>query len=75
MAATTRPKPVGLGLKPRFPLRLQRIDDPGLVSPVENHGDPERSSLSAAPGFGIYTRLTGMALNGSVSCWILSASS
>ncbi|MEA2371508.1 MAG: hypothetical protein QOH12_1902 [Solirubrobacteraceae bacterium] len=47
MAATARPKPVGLRFKPCFPLRFQRVDDPGLVGPVDDHGDPERTSLAA----------------------------
>jgi site-specific DNA recombinase len=50
VAATARSKPIGLGLKPCFPLGFQRIDDPGLMSPVENHGDPERAPLAARLG-------------------------
>jgi site-specific DNA recombinase len=48
MAATARPKPIGLRLKPGLPLRLQRIDDPSLMGPVENDGNPERAALAAA---------------------------
>jgi hypothetical protein len=39
MAAAAGPKPMGPRLKPRLPLGLQRIDDPCLMAPVENHGD------------------------------------
>ena len=50
MAAAARPKPVGLRLKPRLPLGLQRVQDPCLVHTVEDHGDPERASLAARLG-------------------------
>jgi site-specific DNA recombinase len=48
VAATAGPKPVGLRLKPGLPLRLQRIHDPGLMDPIENHGNPERTPLRGA---------------------------
>ena len=66
MAATAGPKPVGPRLEPRLPLGLQRVDDPCLVAAVENHGNSERTALAVLPCFGMYTRLTGRALNGSV---------
>jgi hypothetical protein len=47
VAATAGPKPIGLRLKPRLPLGLQRIHDPRLVHTVENHRDPERAPLAA----------------------------
>ena len=64
MAAAAGPKSIGLRLEPRFPLGLQRVHDPGLMAP----GRESRESRAAAalpPAFGIYTRLTGIALNGS----------
>ena len=39
MAAAARPKPVGLRLKPRFPLGLQRVHDPRLMHAICDHGD------------------------------------
>ena len=48
MAATARPKSIGLRLKPRLPLGLQRVHDPCLVHAVDDHGDPERAPLLAA---------------------------
>ena len=71
MAAAAWPKSVGSRLKPRLPLGFQRVDDPGLVHAVDDHGNPERAAL-AAPCFGMYTRLTGRALNGSAWCCTLS---
>jgi DNA invertase Pin-like site-specific DNA recombinase len=35
VAAATRPEPIGPGLEPGLPLRLQRIFDPCLVAPVD----------------------------------------
>jgi len=40
VAATARPEPVGPGLEPCLPLGFQRVDDPGLKAPVDNHPDP-----------------------------------
>ena len=43
MAAAARSKPIALGLEPGFPLRLQRLADPCLVAPVQDHWNAERS--------------------------------
>jgi len=48
MASTARPKPVGLRLKPRLPLGLQRTDDTCLMAPIEDHGNSERMAFGAA---------------------------
>ena len=48
MAAAAGSKSVGPRLEPRLPLGLQRVDDPCLMAPVENHGDSERTPLRAA---------------------------
>ncbi len=72
MAATARPEPIGPRLEPRLPLGLQRVHDPSPMSPVENHVIPSGRRLPLLPRFGMYTRLTGRATNGSVLCCILS---
>ena len=43
MAATARPKAVGLRFEPRLPLRLQRTEDEGLQGPVRDDGNAERA--------------------------------
>ena len=48
MAATARPEPIRPGLEPCFPLGFQRVDDPGLEHPVDDHGNAERALLSGA---------------------------
>ena len=48
MASTARPKPVGLRLKPRLPLGLQRTDHTCLMAPINDHGNSERTTLGAA---------------------------
>ena len=73
MAAAARSKPVGLRLEPGLPLGLQRVDDPSLVGSVRITGIPNGRRLRL-PGLGMYTRLTGMALNGSAFWCTLSAS-
>jgi hypothetical protein len=40
MTATSGSKSIGLRLKPRLPLGLQRVDDPRLVAPVDDHRNP-----------------------------------
>jgi site-specific DNA recombinase len=40
LATTARPKPKGPRLEPRLPLGLQRVDDPSLVAPIDDHGNP-----------------------------------
>src|SRR5712691_4526367 len=39
VAAATRPEPIASGLEPGLPLGLQRLPDPGLVAPVQDHWD------------------------------------
>ena len=73
MAATAGPKPVGLRLKPRLPLGLQRVDDPCLMDRSRITGIPSGRRL--APGLGMYTRLTGRALNASARSCTLATSS
>ena len=53
MAAAAGSKSVGPRLEPRLPLGLQRVDDPCLMAPVENHGNSERTPLALLPGFGM----------------------
>ena len=60
VAATARPESVGSRLEPCLPLGFQRVDDPCLKAPVDDHGNTERALLSVLP-FGMYTRLTGRA--------------
>ena len=50
VAATTRPKAVGLRLEPGLPLGLQRVDRQGLQRPVGDHGNPERAAAPVALG-------------------------
>jgi hypothetical protein len=50
LAGPARPEPVGAGLEPGLPLRLQRILDPCLVAPVCQHRDPERALLPVCLG-------------------------
>src|ERR1700682_5947276 len=45
-AAASGPKPVGTGLEPGLPLRLQRVTDPRLMAPVHDRGDTERPLLA-----------------------------
>ena len=40
MATTARPEPVRPRLEPRLPLGLQPFDDPCLMAPVGDHGNP-----------------------------------
>src|SRR5664279_3435009 len=63
LTATAGPKSVRSRLEPCLPLRLQCVDDPGLLHPFAEHGNPERALLSAC--LGMYTRLTGRACHGS----------
>ena len=48
MAAAAGPKPIGLRLEPRLPLRLQRVERPRLARAVKDHGNSERAALRAA---------------------------
>jgi hypothetical protein len=45
LAAPARPEPIRSGLEPGLPLRLQRVFHPGLMAPVDQHGNPERAKL------------------------------
>ena len=47
VAAAAGPKSVGPRFKPRFPLGLQCVRDPGLLDPVHDHRDPQWSLLAA----------------------------
>lgn len=40
LAAAAGPESIGLRLKPRLPLGLQRVEDPCLVAPIDDHGNP-----------------------------------
>ncbi len=51
VAAATRPKPVRSGLELGLPLRLQRVTDPGLMTPVHDHWDAEGAHLGLVTGF------------------------
>ena len=48
MATAARPESVGPRLEPRLPLGLQRVDDPCLMAPIGDHGNPSSSTLGAA---------------------------
>ena len=74
MAATAGPKPIGPRLEPCLPLGLQRVDDPCLVARGRRSRESRAVAACCCPGLGMYTRLTGMALNGSALCCTLSAS-
>ena len=50
VAATARPKPVGLRLEPGLPLGFQRVDRQGLQAPVGDHGNSERATTPVALG-------------------------
>ena len=50
VAATARPKPVGLRFEPGLPLGFQRVDRQGLQGPVGDHGNPERAAAPVALG-------------------------
>ena len=45
MAATARPEPIRSGLEPGLPLGLQRVLDPVLVTPIQDHWNSERPQL------------------------------
>jgi hypothetical protein len=45
VAAAPGPEPVTAGFEPGFPLRLQRVADPRLMTPVHNHWNAERAEL------------------------------
>jgi hypothetical protein len=45
MAAAARPEPIRSGLEPGLPPGLQRVLDPVLMTPVQDHGNPERPQL------------------------------
>ncbi len=47
LAATAGPKSVGPRFEPCLPLGLQRVHDPGLMNPVEDHGNTERALFAA----------------------------
>src|SRR5437016_13350599 len=50
VAAATRPKPVAAGLEPGLPLGLQRLPDPRLMAPVQDHWNAERPLLDLVMG-------------------------
>ena len=72
MAAAAGPEPIGLRLEPRLPLGLQRVDDPCLMARDRRSRESLMAGAWLLPGFGMYTRLTGAALNGSALCCTLS---
>ena len=74
MATAAGPKPIGLRLEPGFPLRFQRVERPRLARAINDNGNPSGRRLVLLPLFGMYTRLTGRALNGSAIWCTLSAS-
>ena len=45
VTATSGPEPVRSRLEPGLPLRLQRVGDPGLLHPVDDHRNAERTLL------------------------------
>ena len=45
LAAPARPEPIRAGLEPGLPLRLQRVADPRLMTPVHDHRNAERAEL------------------------------
>ena len=47
LTAAAGPEAVRFRLEPRFPLRLQCLTDPGLLDPVQDHGDAEWAFLAA----------------------------
>src|SRR5712691_472673 len=51
VAAATRPEPIASGLEPGLPLGLQRLPDPGLVAPVQDHWNSERAHFCLITGF------------------------
>lgn len=72
MAATTRPEPIRARVEPGLPLGFQRVLAPGLLYPVQEHGNAERRCLPSP--FGTYTRLTGRARQGWDEPWACIAS-